>query len=114
MKDFLSAFMKKHQEPGPEVLQRFENLFERTCAIVVQYLGEKPFHVRAGLNSAVFDCVMVSFANNLDLVSEDVHQRYKDNLLKDPSFLKYVGSGTTDEEVVKNRFQLAEQRLFQA
>jgi len=55
---------------------------------------------------------MVSFANNFDAIPQDIQQRYR-RLLHDGDFLKNVSSATTDEDVVKSRFQLAAQKLFQ-
>ena len=105
MKDFLSKFMKANRDPSKKTIRDFENLFKKTCSSVVSRLGDKPFHILAGLNSAVFDCVMVSFSNNLDRIPQNIKQRY-DNLAKDFNFLKYVRSSTTDEEIVKSRFEL--------
>ncbi len=112
MKDFLSKFMKANHDLGKKTIKDFENLFAKTCTFVVSHLGEKPFHIRAGLNSAVFDCVMVSFAKNLDAIPQNIKERY-DNLIKNSDFLKNVSSATTDEEVVKSRFTTAEKKLFQ-
>jgi hypothetical protein len=112
MKDFLSKFMKANRDLEQKVLQQFRKLFTTTCTSIVNHLGDKPFHIRAGLNSAVFDCVMVSFANNFDAIPQDIQQRYR-SLLHDGDFLKNVSSATTDEDVVKSRFQLAAQKLFQ-
>jgi len=112
MKDFLSKFMKANREPGQNVLRQFRKLFTTTCTAIVDHLGGKPFHIYAGLNSAVFDCVMVSFANNFDTIPQDIKQRYKE-LIHDDAFLRNIISATTDEDVVKSRFQLAEKKLFQ-
>jgi hypothetical protein len=75
-------------------------------------LGDRPFHIRRGLNSAVFDCVMVSFAHHLDAVPADIGNRYKQLLEDKTGFLTKVSAGTTDEEVVKDRMRLANERLF--
>jgi len=112
MKDFLSKFMKAHRESGQNVLRQFRKLFTTTCTAIVDHLGGKPFHIYAGLNSAVFDCVMVSFANNFDTIPQDIKQRYE-GLIHDDAFLRNIISATTDEDVVKSRFQLAEKKLFQ-
>ena len=111
MKDFLSKFMKANRDAEQKVLQQFRKLFTTTCTSIVKHL-DKPFHIRAGLNSAVFDCVMVSFANNFDAIPQDIQQRYR-SLLHDGDFLKNVSSATTDEDVVQSRFQLAAQKLSQ-
>ena len=77
MKDFLSKFMRKNKNPADEVLQYNRELFDKTCKAVVETLGEKPFHVRAGLNSAVFDAVMVAFSNHPAGAGDDVARRYR-------------------------------------
>jgi hypothetical protein len=111
MKDFLSKFMRANRDLGKKPIKDFENLFKKTCTSVVSSLGDKPFHILAGLNSAVFDCVMVSFAENIDGIPQNIKQLY-DNFILDDDFLKYVRSATTDEEIVKNRLELAEKKLF--
>lgn len=111
MKDFLSKFMNTNQYPTDLVLQQFRDLFVATCAAVARCLGEKPFHIRSGLNSAVFDCVMVTIANNLNSLSGDLRQRYED-LVENAEFLQNVNGGTTDEEIVHSRFRWAEKELF--
>ena len=111
MKDFLSKFMNTNQYPTDLVLQQFRDLFVATCATVARCLGDKPFHIRSGLNSAVFDCVMVTIANNLNSLSGDLRQRYED-LVENAEFLQNVNGGTTDEEIVHSRFRWAENELF--
>ena len=112
MKEFLSTFMKKNKNPNQSKLGQLRKLFENTSETIIRHLGEKPFHLRAGLNSAVFDCVMVSFAKNLQKVPEDLTERYE-KLKEHKDFLKYVVSATTDDDAVKTRFKLARQILFQ-
>jgi len=111
MKDFLSKFMKANRELSATTLQQFRELFSETCRAVATKLGDRPFHIRAGLNSAVFDSVMVSIAHHLAVVPADISTRYE-RLVSDAEFLKNVSSGTTDEEVLKARFQSAEKVLF--
>ena len=54
---------------------------------------------------------MVSIAKNLESLSGELRPRYE-NLLRNQEFLQYVNVGTTDEEVVHNRFQWAQNELF--
>ena len=86
-------------------------LFATTCARVVESLGTKPFHVRAGLNAAVYDSVMVAFAKSTGAVPADIQARYK-SLLANEKFASATRQATTDSESVKLRFQLANQVLF--
>jgi len=111
MKDFLSRFMKKNRNPSEDATQNTKELFEATCNAVVSALGPKPFHVRAGLNAAVFDAVMVAFADNLGRVPRDIQERYT-ALLRDPGFDKNTRTATTDVDTIRERFRQAEQVLF--
>lgn len=112
MKDFLSRFMHKNRQLGETVYRQFRELFVATCAAVKTALGERPFHIRRGLNSAVFDCVMVSFAHHLNAIPADIGHRYKQLREDKVGFLTKVSAGTTDEEVLKDRMRLANERLF--
>lgn len=111
MKDFLSKFMRKNKNPTEEVLESSRELFDRTCKAVVKTLGEKPFHVRAGLNSAVFDSVMVAFSGYVDEAGDDVAQRYR-RLIENEEFDQCTRQGTTDIDIVQTRFRKASQVLF--
>lgn len=111
MKDFLSKFMKRNRNPDDAVLQNIRDLFMRTCEAVVTKLGEKPFHVRSGLNAAVFDAVMTAFSNHLNSIPEDISDRYN-RLIKDEGFEKNTRSSTTNVEVVQGRHRQAAALLF--
>ena len=67
MKDFLSTFMDRHRYAGPDRLDAFRVLFQRTMTAILDKLGEKPFHIKAGLNAAVFDAVSTAFSKHLPL-----------------------------------------------
>jgi hypothetical protein len=108
MKDFISAFMKTHMSSTDNL--QYEELFNQTVQNVLNGLGRKPFHIRRGLNAAVFDAVMVAFARQ-DAPPGDVQRRYQ-KLLSDERFVKATRSNTTDTEVVKDRIDLARSFLF--
>lgn len=111
MKDYLSRFMKQNAVLNDTVGAQFTRLFADTCRAVKDSLGPRPFHIRRGLNSAVFDCVMVSFAHHLAAIPDNIKVRY-DGLLADKEFLSKVSAGTTDEEIVKDRMTRADNGLF--
>ena len=113
MKEFLSRFMRKNQRASKPALRSSRKLFTRTCKVVVAHLGEKPFHVRAGLNAAVFDAVMHAFSNHLDNIPEDVDERYQ-KLIRDGDFENNTRSSTTNVEVVQRRLRQASAQLFGA
>jgi uncharacterized protein with ParB-like and HNH nuclease domain len=120
MKGFLNRFMRIHRRPSEGEKAEYANLFEQTAAAVVKYLGPKPFHIRRGLNAAVFDSVFTAFARHLDEIGDGKDtstniRRVKANyhrLLKDDDYKTWVGSATTDKDVVPRRLERAEEILF--
>ena len=113
MKDFLTRFVRKNRSASDDVLRNSGDLFERTCQAVLENLGPKPFHIRSGLNAAVFDAVLSAFSENFSDVPGDVKQRYQ-RLLRDSGFHECTRQGTTDVEVVHRRFREARTQLFGA
>jgi hypothetical protein len=111
MKDFLSRFMKKNRAASAEALAATESNFKNTCKAILDSLGERPFHVRAGLNAAVFDAVAVAFSKHLDNLPSDIEQRYE-RLLENEQFDSATRQATTDADTVRQRFATAEQVLF--
>jgi hypothetical protein len=103
--------MEDHKDDSPEELLSFKNQFNETTKAIHKNLGKRPFHIHRGINAAVFDSVYVAFAKKLNTIPDDITERYK-KLIKDPQFLQYVTAGTTDDDVVKKRMELAEKVLF--
>ncbi len=111
LKDFLSKFLKKNRNPSPEVLAHSEKVFNRTCQQILETLGPKPFHIRAGLNAAVFDAVMVAFSNHIGPLPSNIANRYR-KLIKNNEFDKNTRQATTDTDTVRQRFSQAKTILF--
>lgn len=111
MKDWLSKFMKKNRNASKDVLGAVRNVFEKTCDKIIETLGDKPFHIRAGLNAAVFDAVMTAFSKHLDAIPADIAERYN-RLIKDEEFIRSTSAATTDVDTVKERQKKAESMLF--
>lgn len=115
MKGFLNDFMKKNRQPSAQELSEFENLFKKTCDAVLSHLGPKPFHIRAGLNAAVYDSTFTAFAQHLTRFDRrsSFGLKVKFNaLIKKKNYVKYVSAATTDADVVPKRIRLANRALF--
>lgn len=113
LKDFLSKFMRHNRNPSSERLEELSRTFKLTCDTVFSKLGVKPFHVRKGLNSSVYDSVMVTFSKHLDHIPNNIKERYNSLVGYDnENFYKCTIRATTDEETVRKRFSLAEEILF--
>ncbi len=112
LKDFMSKFMRLNRNPDIETQAKLERIFKNTCDIVIKSIGEKPFHIKRGINTAVYDCVMVSFAHNYEkAIPENIVERYK-SLVAYLETEKLVTSATTNKETVINRFAAANRYLF--
>ena len=111
MKDFLSKFMRKNKDASDYALGEAKQVFEETCSQVIEGLGERPFHVRAGLNTAVFDAVMVAFSEHRNAIPTNIKERY-DLLLDDEKFIRNTMYGTTDVDTVRERLDRANTVLF--
>lgn len=106
MKDFMSNFMADHQNLPEEKLDELTHLFTSTTKIILETLGEKPFHIWSGLNVSAFDSVYTAISRNLG----NNYSRLKENfesLKKDQEFIKGVRGPTADESIVELRMRLA-------
>ncbi|MXZ86863.1 MAG: DUF262 domain-containing protein [Acidimicrobiia bacterium] len=106
MKNFLNRFMTSQLSISEESVETMSDDFRRTCDVVMNVLGEKPFRLKAGLNAAIFDCIFVTMSNNLDGDFSGFRDDYL-ALLSNTEFADCVRSETTDERVVSRRFELA-------
>jgi hypothetical protein len=112
MKEFLSNFMAANKQGSHN--EELSRVFLAVSRLVVESLGERPFHIRAGLNAAAFDAVCVAFARNLDhleRVKRRLKERYR-GLKESEEFTALTLSATTDTDTVKRRISLACHRLF--
>lgn len=111
MKDFLSKFMCKNKNAPDSAFQQSSGVLQETCIALLDSLGQKPFHLRAGLNVATMDSVMVAFSRNLGNIPLNVKARFQ-SLLEDERFKYCTSRGTTDVNVVRERFSKAHDVLF--
>ncbi len=112
LKDFMSRYMRRHANASTEQIGAYRQEFTQTLDAVHANLGDRPFHLRAGLNSSAFDAIFVAFAGNIDAVPPDVRDRYL-ALTASEAFQDMIRSGTTDVEQVRGRIALAERQLFE-
>lgn len=109
MKDFLSNFMSTYRDGRAN--QGFEELFVTVADNVHRTLGNRPFHLRAGLNAAAFDGVFVAFARHPAEIPDNIGEKFK-QLIADEKFSVLIASGTTDVDTIRNRLSLVAEYLF--
>lgn len=111
LKEFMNKFMVKNQKPNDEFIVQSDKIFRRTCEVVYESLGEKPFHISAGLNPSCFDSVMCAISKNINKVPPDIRRRF-DTLIHDMTYYSLCRNATTDVKTVRQRFAYAEKALF--
>ena len=111
MREFLNQFMLKNKNPSSDFLKREEERFKKTCDIIVEKLGQKPFHPKHALSPSMLDSIFTAFAQNLDRCPENIRDKFA-NLWKNEEFKKAVSDATTDNDVVAKRINLAKSILF--
>ena len=108
MKKFLNDYMKRNQ--WEKTKEPTKTTFESTVKRVLDSLGQQPFHIRRGMNAAVYDSVMLAFSR-ADRVPKDILARWED-LKNNSDYDEAITSGTTAERTVKKRIELASEVLF--
>ena len=112
MKEFLNISMKRNQSGDTRAVRDFNEKFSAASEIIINLLGEKPFHVRTRLSSSTLDSVMVNLMQNLNNVPNDFASKYN-ILIKTKELEELTTIGTTDAAVVRDRFKFVKRNLFE-
>ena len=110
MKEFLNVNMEKERNGKSPRVKHFVENFIKAAEMIVKKLGEKPFHVRGPLNSAVLDSIFCIFLDNIDKLPGDIDQRFR-KLVEDESYKETTYYSTSDASVLTDRFKKAQSYL---
>ena len=105
MKTFITKYMKVLDEANAEKIGELERRFVKACAVAFAKLGEKPFHLRGRLNLAALDSIMAGLVKLDVYCKPDIRSGY-DGLLVDETFIEAVTHSTSDNAVVRRRFEM--------
>jgi uncharacterized protein with ParB-like and HNH nuclease domain len=104
MKEFLNNFMHENCEVGDEKLEELENLFCKTCDLITQELGRKPFHIKGPLSTATMDSFMVGTSQNiLKLSPGKLSMAFKEAMADEEYILTLESRVNVKEKVLKKR-----------
>ncbi|MCB9422844.1 MAG: DUF262 domain-containing protein [Ardenticatenaceae bacterium] len=112
MKEFMNKAMKRHRHGNTANVRKFQKVFPAATKIIVEALGEKPFHLRGRLNTSALDSVFCTIMDNFDKLPRNLSERYQ-ALIKDSTFEELTTIGTTDTLTVKKRFELVKSYLLE-
>jgi hypothetical protein len=111
MKKFLNDNMQINRKGDTPKINKFIQLFPKATKLIIETLGEKPFHIRGPLNASVLDAVFTVAIESIDLIDKNFAEHYQ-SLVEDDNFLKYTQLGTTDTSSVKGRYKYAKKQLM--
>lgn len=111
MKDYLTDYMMEMKDISNENMLLKEQLFKSTVDAVFSHIGSRAFRPNNGINSSVFDSVMLAFAKNMNNIPDDIKEKYE-NLVSNSEYIKYCGQSSNDKGCVRNRIQMANDYLF--
>ena len=110
MKKFITNYMADLDKSDAEHLKQLEQRFSAACSLVKAKLGEKPFHIRQGLNLAALDAVMACSVELCDSLKPDLKSAHQE-LINNPRYMESVTRSTSDVSAIKERFELARSAL---
>lgn len=115
MKSFLNNCAIRYKIAEKEHNQRIINIgdealskFRVVCKEIIQSLGKKPFHLRGRLNFSALDVTLAVMMRNDNI--ENLNDKFK-KLISNDDFIENVSYDTSDEKVVKRRFEIASKIL---
>lgn len=111
MKDFLNRYAAENRDFEIQSADDLEAIFVKTTETALSAIGRKAFRLKAAINAAVLDSVMVGIARRIlrkgeVTDSEDLQRKYSE-LLSNTDYLGYVERATADEDSVSKRLKLA-------
>ena len=110
LKEFLNRTMLEERNATSARVSHFVANFARVAKLIVDTLGERPFHIRGPLNTAVLDSVFCAILAAVDRVPDGLKLRYA-ALCRNEEFLASTFSGTSAVAALMKRFELAEAYL---
>ncbi len=112
MKEFINVAMKKHRGGNSQKVVAFFDAFPRMTQLVIDALGDKPFHLRGPLNVSALDSVCSVLMENVAAIKpSDLSVRYI-ALKNDEGFQNNTSYSTTDTKTVLDRIRTVRRHLL--
>ncbi|QJD94366.1 DUF262 domain-containing protein [Mucilaginibacter robiniae] len=110
LKDFLNRRMSANRNFELYSQELLEETFNRTITFIDTNLGKSAFKVEKGVHTAIFDSILIGVGKRLERGPILDTLKFKDTyrtLLNDKSYKKLIDTGTSDENSLKKRIELA-------
>ena len=112
MNEFLDSFMWKMRNADQTKLTEMETVFKNTVTFIYEKLTPNSLRPRTSINVAVFDSIMYIVAKYNNKIKKDIsYELIRDRLFDDRKYMKATREGTTDPEVIGQRFKIVKKYL---
>lgn len=113
MKEFLNKSMKENKGGMTPKVVEFANTFPKVTKLIVDHLGERPFHIRGPLNVAAMDSVLSVLIENYKKVPKSGLKEKMDRLVESRDFQAWTRPGSSDAKVLQDRIALVRQVMLE-
>jgi len=110
MVEFLNIYMNQNKDLKIQSQEELASVFFPTVNFIQQAIGPMAFKPRRSLNIAILDSIMVGVARRLKKGeirdARQLNEKYQ-ALLQSDTYQAHINTGTSDENSVYNRIELA-------
>jgi len=111
MKEFLNKAMSENKGGRTKRTIDFQSTFPKVTKLIVEQMGDRPFHIRGPINVAALDSVMSVLIENYRRLPKEGLRQKMDQLLKSKEFQLWTRPGSSDAKVLQDRVNLV-RRVF--
>ncbi len=114
LKEFLNVYMGKNKDLKLHSKEVLTKAFKTTVDFVAETLAEKAFRPISAINASIYDSVMVTISERLTkspITDRSGFRAAYQSLIKDEGYLDATARGTSDEQTVKRRIEIAKKYL---
>jgi hypothetical protein len=106
MKEFLNKAMSANRSGRASKVIEFQNVFPKVTKLIVEQLGERPFHIRGPINIAALDSITSVLIENYKKLPKQGLKEKMNKLLKSTDFQAWTQPGSSDARVLQDRVAL--------
>lgn len=109
MKEFLNKAMSANKSGRTAKAIEFQTSFPKVTKLIVEQIGERPFHIRGPINIAALDSITSVLIENYKKLPKHGLKVKMERLLKSDDFQAWTQPGSSDAKVLQDRIALVRQ-----
>jgi hypothetical protein len=106
MKEFLNKAMSANRTGRTAKAVQFQTVFPKVTKLIVDQIGERPFHIRGPINIAALDSITSALIEHYDKLPKKGLKEKMDTLRKSKEFQAWTRPGSSDAKVLQDRIGL--------